>query len=517
MKKRYRLAILVLFFVLTTLTVYAEESTVLLESRVSDQSVVLYMRNTGSTATQAQIASENVTDITVDGQDKTLPITTWLLVDNSISIDQADRERMKELLADLVSSRSSNEAVTLCTFADHLNPIITESQDYSELKQAIDDIEHYDQETYLTDCLDELLALETARTDARYVRVVVISDGVDNNPEGITRDELEKKLEKNDFPIYSIGCAGKAQELKEMYAISRQTNAKYWALSEVQNNDITRVMSSEEIPVRITIPIPASLCDGTTKGVQVTFDDGTTLQTQVDMPFGAPVSPPVPKPIIKPEPEPEPVPPPPPPLPDPTIADWMRAHWLLIVVLAFVIVVLAVGGYFFLQRREPQKPKNEADTEAPVQGEKAAPPRGSIILGREEGNDIRIDDPRISKRHCAITVSGDNHITVYDLNSLNGTRVDGVELERGGHRQARSGSALTLANVEFEMEICTGNHDALPDPGATIFMYSEDIEPVVSGGRILRITDMSRGGRCYSVPLPDAPTENTQHDETVLL
>lgn len=189
------------------------------------------------------------------------------MFDNSFSIDQSDRERAKELLADLVSARASNETFTLCTFAEHLNPILTESQDFNELKQAIDNIDHYDQETYLTDCLDELLTMETTRTDARYVRVVVISDGVDNNPGGITRDELEKRLGNNNLPVYSIGCTGNAQELKEMYAISRQTGAKYWTMSEVQNGDISRAMSGEENPVRITLPIPAALCDGTTKGV----------------------------------------------------------------------------------------------------------------------------------------------------------------------------------------------------------------------------------------------------------
>lgn len=195
MKKRYCFALLVLFFAMNTLIAYAAESTALLESRVSDQSVILYTWDTGSAGAQARIAFDDITGVTVDGRDGTLPVTTWLLLDNSLSIKQADQAMAKQLLKDLVSSRSPNEVFTLCTFSDHLNPILQESQDYGELKQAIDNIQRNDQVTYLTDCLDELLAFETARTDVRYVRVVVISDGVDNNPEGITRDELEKKLE----------------------------------------------------------------------------------------------------------------------------------------------------------------------------------------------------------------------------------------------------------------------------------------------------------------------------------
>ena len=526
MKKRFCFItmILILLVQLVTLTAYADDSTILLESRVSEQSAVLYTRDTESAVTQARIAFENIDDITVDGQDGSLPITTWLLMDNSISIKLADQTRAKELLADIVSSRCANEAFTLCTFSEHLNPIISESQDYSELKQAIDGIQHYDQETYLTDCLDELLALEAARTDVRYVRVVVISDGVDNNPGGLTRDELETKLEKNNFPIYSVGCTGKAQELKEMYAISRQTGANYWALSESQNYDITHALGNEEIPIRITIPIPSSCCDGTTKGVQVTFEDGTEVQAQVDMPFGAIIeAPPVAEPEPEPEPDPEPIPPPPEPEPEPepTAADWMREHWLLIVVLALSIAALAVGGYlFFLHRKKT--PEENTDKSAPPQRniirEEDVPP-GGILLGRGEDNDVMIDDALVSKRHCAIVVSGDN-ITVYDLHSLNGTRIDGVKLEKGGSGRARSGSTLTLANVDFELEICTDrdNNGVSSDfGGETIYMNTEDAANRLSasGERVLCITDIHHRDRCYKIPLPDVG--NAQPDGTMYM
>lgn len=512
MKKRYCPAILALFFALATLTVYAAESTALLESRVSDQSIVLYARDAGSVDAQVRIAFEDITGVAMDGQGGTLPTTTWLLLDNSLSIKQADQARAKQLLTDLVSSRSPNEVFTLCTFSDHLNPILWESQDYSELKQAIEAIQHNDQVTYLTDCLDELLALETARTDGRYVRVIVISDGVDNNPGGITRDELERKLGKNNFPIYSVGCAGNAQELKEMYAISRQTGAKYWALGEAENQDIMSAMGNEEMPVRITIPIPDSLCDGTTKGVQVTFDDGTALQTQVDMPFSAIVSTPAPTPIPTPAPTPAPVPTPPPPnKPEKTdtVADWMRAHWLPIVIGAFVIAALAVAGYIFLQRKKPQEDAVLEDAGDPVQDVKVEPPPDSIFLGRvTEGNDIAIDSSLISKRHCAIAVSG-GIITVYDLKSLNGTQVDHVKVEKGGYRQGQSGSTLTLANMEFKMEISYIMPEYSSSYDETVCMTPEETRGVLSGKRILRITDMGRRDRCYEIPLPGPSAEDT--------
>ena len=43
----------------------------------------------------------------------------------------------------------------------------------------------------------------------------------------------------------------------------------------------------------------------------------------------------------------------------------------------------------------------------------------------------------------------DGEIVVLDLNSTNGTFVDGVELEKGGRATLRSGQTLCLGTVDF--------------------------------------------------------------------
>ena len=523
LKKFFSFLLFFLSILTPVLTVWATtDSPVLLESRVQNQSILLYTRNMTGTSVQARVGSESITGVTVDGQDGSLPVTTWLLLDNSVSIQSADRERAKELLADLVSARTANEVFTLCTFADHLNPILWETQDYSDLKRAIDGIQHYNQETYLTDCLNELLDLETSRMDARYVRIVIISDGVDNNPGGITRDELEKRLTTFNFPIYSVGCNGNAQELKEMYAISRQTGANYWAFSEAENYDITHAMSNEEIPARITIPLPDSLCDGTTKGVQLTLSDGAVLQTQIDMPFGpiSLVSPTNPGSAVSPTPTPFRTPPPTEePKAEHTAADWMREHWLLIVILALVIAALAVVGFILLQRKKqrPGSPNMAESTFAVTAPQDAAPPHGSIFVGRgKKDNEITIDNPLISKTHCAIFVDGDT-IKVFDLNSMNGTSVDGVKLEKGGCKEAKSGSSLTLADTDFELEICSVTPDS-PSYGDTVFMALPD-DPLMKTPerRVLRLTDLGRRDLCYEALLPDRSPGTVWTDGTMYM
>src|SRR3954468_20697822 len=52
--------------------------------------------------------------------------------------------------------------------------------------------------------------------------------------------------------------------------------------------------------------------------------------------------------------------------------------------------------------------------------------RGRLTIGRDPAADVQLDDPDVSRRHAAIEVG--RTVTVRDLGSTNGTRVDGVLL-----------------------------------------------------------------------------------------
>ena len=50
--------------------------------------------------------------------------------------------------------------------------------------------------------------------------------------------------------------------------------------------------------------------------------------------------------------------------------------------------------------------------------------KGTVVLGRGQDADIRMDDELVSRKHCAVTFDGID-VTVKDLGSTNGTFVDG--------------------------------------------------------------------------------------------
>ncbi len=55
---------------------------------------------------------------------------------------------------------------------------------------------------------------------------------------------------------------------------------------------------------------------------------------------------------------------------------------------------------------------------------------GQIRIGRSADADVPLDDPDVSRLHCALTVAPDGRITVADLGSTNGTTVDGTAVGR---------------------------------------------------------------------------------------
>ncbi|MEU3279518.1 FHA domain-containing protein [Streptomyces antibioticus] len=54
---------------------------------------------------------------------------------------------------------------------------------------------------------------------------------------------------------------------------------------------------------------------------------------------------------------------------------------------------------------------------------------GQIRVGRSADADVPLDDPDVSRLHCAVTLGPDGRVTVTDLGSTNGTTVDGTPVK----------------------------------------------------------------------------------------
>jgi transcriptional regulator with GAF, ATPase, and Fis domain len=86
------------------------------------------------------------------------------------------------------------------------------------------------------------------------------------------------------------------------------------------------------------------------------------------------------------------------------------------------------------------------------------------IIGREPGNAVAISDPLVSRRHCSIRRDDSGKVQVSDLESLNGTFVNGVQAQE---RALEHGDNIKIGSSEFIFLVEGSETESvlLADPG----------------------------------------------------
>lgn len=83
---------------------------------------------------------------------------------------------------------------------------------------------------------------------------------------------------------------------------------------------------------------------------------------------------------------------------------------------------------------------------------------GRIDIGRSADADVPLDDPDVSRLHCAVTVAADGRVSVVDLGSTNGTTLDG---RRVGERQVRFAPGALLRVGESALRLAPAGEPAV--------------------------------------------------------
>jgi transcriptional regulator with GAF, ATPase, and Fis domain len=137
-----------------------------------------------------------------------------------------------------------------------------------------------------------------------------------------------------------------------------------------------------------------------------------------------------------------------------------------------------------------------------------------IAIGRDSSNAITISDVSLSRRHCVLRRDGDTY-TVYDLESRNGTFVNGVPVKEAPLRNGDkisvgdsvlvflSGRAPELDSDRVEFEDSLTHATAQLQPQDLIYLHPDRLLKEVSGnsrmarnlGALLKISNTVHGGR----------------------
>lgn len=77
---------------------------------------------------------------------------------------------------------------------------------------------------------------------------------------------------------------------------------------------------------------------------------------------------------------------------------------------------------------------------------------GTFLVGRGTTANVRIEDPQASRSHASIVVAATG-VTVEDLKTVNGTRLNGVEVKTTV--AVKTGDVVRFGGTEFKIEVVT--------------------------------------------------------------
>ena len=86
-----------------------------------------------------------------------------------------------------------------------------------------------------------------------------------------------------------------------------------------------------------------------------------------------------------------------------------------------------------------------------------------VLIGRDEDSGIRIGSDDVSREHCLLTPT-DNGVIVRDLDSRNGTFIDGVPLGANEDSLLSVGSSLTVGPMTFQLGATQPRRVPKPEP-----------------------------------------------------
>lgn len=493
-KKTYAVILAIFIILCSKSTVYAADGS-LLQMAVDDEKVVSYVAcDSNVDSVDVQIAQYPCGQVAVVPPEDIL-IHTVILLDNSLSISEDNRGKIKDILRQYVQELPENETVSLATFGEDINFLARKSQDAEEMTQLIDAIEFQDQDTYLTDYLFQVL--EEIEKDPEYTRFIVISDGVDNKAIGITKEELIVKLKETSRQINTIGhiYGDNASQLKNMFALSRATAGDEFLIEDVEDiGAIAEKIHDCSDIFCVKADIPQNLMDGADRHILLNIHTGEgdiEVTGELAMPFTVideepeKEEEPTPNPTLEPTPKPTPVPKPTPEIVSEEKPTGSRGRTIIgVVLLAAALFVLLLYQRKRNHKKEPPEnqeipaqdksvaqkvivEKNETEEETMILDgryllvlrDRSKPERifrypldGHVIVGRNiDMVQIPIDyNLTVSGQHCEF-YSRNNRFFIRDMNSVNHTYVEGKMIT--GESEIVSGSIVKLGEVEFCVEI----------------------------------------------------------------
>lgn len=290
---RYRilgLVVALLYFHVEYISVFADNEKVI-ASTADESNIYLYLKGISEvTGGTVQIGNKVCENVSITGMDTfPTPLRTVILIDNSLSIKSDKRSDIQDILTQLVDQSIQGEEYRVGVFSETITWLSDYSSDYESIKSVIDSIEYQNQETWFSDCLYGIIEEMSNNADTVYSRIIMVSDGADDNGIGYTNYEVSVLVEKSNIPLYMIGTPGDNEALEIMFSFARTSKADYFLLDgSISNEDIAEGLLSDHELICVRVTPDISMLDGGLKNIQITVNTPsgeTKLTAAANMPF----------------------------------------------------------------------------------------------------------------------------------------------------------------------------------------------------------------------------------------
>lgn len=435
---------------------------------------------------EAKLAVEQVQPFEKSGEG----VAYIFLVDVSKSVKPAQFAPVRAALSDWADALQAKDRMAVLSFGEKVSEIADFTADKALLKQKIQALKPEDKQTALHQGLINAMELGRRADPSLPGRraVVVLSDGLDDQAGGPTREEVLDKMASDRVPVYAMGLehpkrGAKAGEgAKALGVFARTSGGDYIA---VGSQPLGKVYAELRGRIRavsaVRLDCAGCPADGSLRHLQITWQAGdVALSDGEDLRL-------LPK-LAK-------APPKTNPSPDqgggPSPADtpWPGKLWFYAA--GALAGLAALGGLAFARRRRPEAPApaQPEDTEdtgvLPRRPRPAAQAVGATVPEARPGPKTRVKlveigakgrqgkayelevaaaesaigrggacavsiatDTEISTRHCAL-VGKSGAVFVRDLGSTNGTRVNGVSIQADYRLQ--EGDIIGIGRTELRV------------------------------------------------------------------
>ncbi|MFL6414853.1 MAG: FHA domain-containing protein [Bryobacteraceae bacterium] len=386
------------------------------------------------------------------------------LVDVSKSISGGDFAAMQRAMLKWISNLRPADRVRICSFGNEYSIVSDFQNDKQALGSTLAGLAPRDMSTHLYDAMMRAIDVQhDGGPNFPVLRVLILlSDGKDEGS-AVELPDVLKQVQTSHIPVYVIGFSRlpRSQRRRNLDVLRQVSESSGGAYEEVSATTIDGAYQELQgvIARLFIVDLTCAKCaaDGNSYPLLITYSrPPQTLRSSMEVtPVRnavrvAPGSTRVPKPSLNP------------------MMIWLP-----------IIAVLALAAVAYVVRRK--KPvKRGADVVLPVQ-DPTLPPGGNplygssekgirltlavvagkelgrvfdlrltkpLVIGRDTGCDLVLEDTRVSNRHCEIALSQASLI-LYDLDSKNHTYVNGVPIR--GRQRLENEDTLLLGETELRL------------------------------------------------------------------